>query len=314
MTGSEDDITPPPSVDLTAPAVVERHFEKQTEPVRAVPTPLGKWNRQCRDEGGGEGLAYGWHIGIGGATGKGKSLLAENIGATALRSAQPVGFVSFEMSKSQLATRLYAIATETPVRHLERGDSFSQRAAEKVSERLPELCRGGAGFHTNDRPLRDIHEAVDLMHYWREEHLVRLFIVDYLQLAAPRDAESEYQAVSYVSRLVRQFAVETDSVTIGLSQLNRSTSANRSESPIVEGLKSTSSLEQDSDQVLLLDHSRYERQRGPNTDKAKTFLLLAKNRHGATGEIPVEWDYRTLRIRQALPDEEGEWDRLGRAA
>ncbi len=31
------------------------------------------------------------------------------------------------------------------------------------------------------------------------------------------------------------------------------------------------------------------------------------NRHGDHGEIPIEWDYRTLRVREALPDEVDEW-------
>ena len=32
--------------------------------------------------------------------------------------------------------------------------------------------------------------------------------------------------------------------------------------------------------------------------------LLGKDRHGAQGEIPIHWDYRSLRVREALPDEE----------
>ena len=36
-------------------------------------------------------------------------------------------------------------------------------------------------------------------------------------------------------------------------------------------------------------------------------LLVAKNRYGRGGDIPIEIDYRTHRIRQALPDEEELW-------
>lgn len=300
----------PEYTDVLSPSYVREHFRRQQEPVDAIPTPLDPWTRQCRDEGGGEGLAPGWHVVVAGATGKGKSLLAENIGAHALVEGESVGFISYEMSGAQLATRLYAIATETPVRRLERGSSFSPASAERAAERLAELT-AGARFFVNEHPLRGIHEGLELMRALHEEHGVRLFIVDYLQLAQPHGAESEYQAVSDVSRLVRQFAVERQVVTIGLSQLNRSTSANRADSPLVEGLKSTSSLEQDADQVLLLDHSRYERERA-DQDLARTWLLLAKNRHGATGEIPILWDYSTLRVREALPDEERRWPGVDR--
>ena len=92
-------------------------------------------------------------------------------------------------------------------------------------------------------------------------------------------------------------------VTVGLSQMNRQTSSNRVDSPFAQGLIGSSSLENDADQVLLLDHSRYEK----GNRSAKTWALLAKNRHGSQGDIPIEWDYKTLRVREALPDEEGEW-------
>ncbi len=94
-------------------------------------------------------------------------------------------------------------------------------------------------------------------------------------------------------------------VTVGLSQLNRETSANWHESPTIFGLFGDSPVENDSDMVLLLDHSRYERD--AVTRSAKTWLLLQKNRHGAQLEVSVQWDYRTLRLREVLPDEEEEW-------
>lgn len=53
-----------------------------------------------------------------------------------------------------------------------------------------------------------------------------------------------------------------------------------------------SPIENDSDQVILLDHSQYERL----DDHALTVLLLAKNRHGSLTEIPVKMDFRCLRI------------------
>jgi replicative DNA helicase len=64
-------------------------------------------------------------------------------------------------------------------------------------------------------------------------------------------------------------------------------------------------LEASSDMVLLLDHSRYER----DNDKhiARTWLIVDKNRHGPVGDLPVLWDYRTLRMREGLEDEIDEW-------
>lgn len=301
------DIPESGSVNLLLPEVIDRHFEEQKKPPRAIPTPLPEWNSLCRDEGGGLGLAYGWHVTIGGASGKGKSLLALNMASKAMKAGFGVGFLSFEMSRAQLATRLFAMATNTPVRDLERG-SLKPNAEERVREGMAEIEQRGS-FHTNETHLRDIHEALDLAQMWREEFGVRLLIVDYIQLAAPRDLK-EYEAVGYTSDEVRRFAQQTESVTVGLCQFNRGTSGNRYESPVVEGLKSASNLEQDSDQVLLLDHSRYERD-ATNPELARTFALLGKNRHGRTGEIRVLWNYETLTVREGLPDEEHKWPDYG---
>jgi replicative DNA helicase len=69
----------------------------------------------------------------------------------------------------------------------------------------------------------------------------------------------------------------------------------------------SSSLENDADQVLVLDHSRYARQ----GDLAKSWAILGKNRHGGTGSIPIEWDFRTLTMREGLPHELREWPDRG---
>lgn len=293
-------------VDLFTRKAARAHFRRQEEPVDAVPTPLETWNRHCRDEGGGKGLARGWHVAVAGATGAGKSVAGLNLGASALACGEHVGFVSLEMSREQLATRLYAIVTETDVRTIERGDEFDPTRAREVERRIEELReRTGGAFFTNDAPLLEIDRIVSFIRYLHEVHGCRFFVLDYLQLAAARDAETLFRQVSNVSAAVREVAQRLKVVTVGLSQLNRSTSSDYETKPRVQGLMASSSLENDADQVLLLDHSRYNRLQ--HERRALTWAILGKNRHGGQGEIPIELDYRTLRIREAKPHEEEEW-------
>ena len=66
--------------------MVLRHINKvKLDPVDAVPTPLPGWNNHCRDEGGGVGIARGWHVVVAGNTGLGKSLLSLNLAAGAIK-------------------------------------------------------------------------------------------------------------------------------------------------------------------------------------------------------------------------------------
>ena len=72
-----------------------------------------------------------------------------------------------------------------------------------------------------------------------------------------------------------------------------------------------SPVENDSHQVLLLDHSRMVRQ-GTTMD---TWLIMDKNRHGSVADIPVRWDFKNLRLLPRTPsvtDEESKHGRLSR--
>ncbi len=277
---------------------------EQAKPCDAVPTFLPTWNGCCRGEGGGKGLARGWFVVVGGATGAGKTLAGGlNLVAEALRQGEHVLYLSLEMSWKQLITRLRAIVTGIDVRRVEWGDRFDIDEALKADKVLLEDLPGTLRF--NRLPVWKLEDVKALMETFREVGAVRFFVVDYLQLVSPGSTERIFEATMRTAQQLRYAAQSLDAVCVALSQYNRATSANRSGPPIVQGLLGGSSIENDASQVLLLDHTRRKRDDTNRTEK--TYLLLGKNRHGPQCEIPIEFDYRTLRVREAKPDEEGEW-------
>ena len=76
---------PPVTFDVALGPTLRQFVRDAQKPVEAVPTPLPSWNAACRDEGGGVGLARGWHDVVAGNTGQGKSLFALNVAASAIR-------------------------------------------------------------------------------------------------------------------------------------------------------------------------------------------------------------------------------------
>jgi replicative DNA helicase len=275
---------------------------EQAEPSDAVPTFLESWNHCCRGEGAGIGLARGWNVQIGGATGAGKTLFALNLTIAALKAGEQVLYITLEMSWSQLVTRLRAIATGTDIRLLEWGEQFSEPAAKEADAALVALP---GTLYYNRRPAWRLEDVRELMQLYAQQKNVRFFVVDYLQLVSPGGTERIYEAVTKVSQQLRFAALELNAVCVAVSQYNRATSANRTDRPIVQGLAGGSSIENDADQVILLDHTRRKRNEHERTER--TYALLAKNRHGPQGELGIEFDYRTLRVREALPDEEEGW-------
>lgn len=270
------------------------------KPIDAVPTPFPAWNHKCRDFGGGIGLARGWHVTIGANTGNGKSVFALNMAYEGVEHGENIGFVSLEMFWTQLATRYLAIASGERIDALEPGrllDAKVHKRAQKAVDELDE--RTGGGLWTNERSISSLSDIITAIEFLYEVRGCRTIIVDYMQLAKVIGVSSLLEGVTQISGEVRGVGSDLRLVTIGLSQLNRETSKDYENPPTPQGLMGGSPLENDSDQVLLINHTKYERNAMANT--AKQEFILGKNRHGPAGPINCQWDYSNLRIREIAP-------------
>jgi len=268
-------------------------LDEKLAPIDAVPTMLPMWNLACHGGGGGVGLARGWFVTIGANTGTGKSLIGLNLAHTAIEHGEVVTFLSLEMGRSELATRFLSIASGEPVVELEQGPRFSTdtyRRARQAVDGIRE--RTGGHLLVNRRPLSRLSDVTACIKHYHESYGSRYFVVDYLQLAWTANAHSINDRIELVAHQLRDLTHTLNVTMVALSQFNRQTSAARSERPVAQGLMGGSAIENDSHQVLLFDHSRYERQ----GDHANTFLIIDKNRHGGVSDIPIRWDYRTLRL------------------
>lgn len=288
--------THPKFIEL-AGGKLDELLELKQRPIDAVPTPFSKWNSRCRDFGGGKGLARGWHVTVAGNPGHGKSLEALNQAAVAVRHGEHVGFISLEMTWEQLTTRLMAIASGESVRFLEPGAFLNVAVHKRAAYALDQLKeKTGGSVYTNSRDISELDNIREAILHLHEVNGCRFFIVDYMQLVDVMDVWDRTEAVTQISHTVRGLAKRHKLVTIGLSQFNRETSKDYQNSPTPQGLMGGSPMENDSDQIVLIDHTTYKRDVLRNT--ARQTLLLAKNRHGALTQIECQWNYDNLRICQ----------------
>lgn len=291
----------PPSVQFDGlfGGTLDRLLEQKLKPVDAVPTPLVAWNKSCRDEGGGKGLARGWHVILAGRPGFGKSIMALNCAESALQAGESVAFCSLEMSQMQLATRLMAMASGVPISELEKGSFFKQESYAQARYAMDAIReRTGGGIYVNRGKLSTLKDIDAAIRYHHAVNGCRMFIVDYLQLAWTGSASGILDRIMEVSKTLRDLAVELDVVSIGLSQFNRETTSNRTNPPTSQGLMGGSVLENDADQIVLLDHSTYEE---VGDDSWRTNLILDKNRHGRILAMPVIFNRRTLKVSDDNP-------------
>jgi replicative DNA helicase len=282
-------------LNVFGPEWLERYSTEQANPTaKPVSTGLPSLDRISGDQGQRKGWGP-WLCVLAGNPGIGKTTLALSMCSTALKQGVTVGMINLEQTNIQLSTRLYSIHAGRKVRELETG-SFNEYEWEATSEELQQ----SPALYVPDGILLSWEEILEYA-YAAYELGARWFCLDYLQLAASGTEQAIYEATQRVVTELRRFCLETESTVLMLSQWNRSGSLSE-KPPVAANLAGGHVVEASADVVLGLDHTTVLRKYGTGYFK----LLTLKNRHGAmvTGGIPIEVDYRTLRVTECSPDED----------
>ena len=98
----------------------------------------------------------------------------------------------------------------------------------------------------------------------------------HLQLLAASKAKDRYQQITSISIGLHELAQTTGILVVALAQLNRNAAH---AAPSTADLKESGQLEQDGDAILLL-----------SSDGEQYKCVLAKNKEGKIGEIPLTFD------------------------
>lgn len=266
----------------------------------AIPTPFDGINDACGDLGGHRGYARGWHTLIVGLTSTGKSLLALEWTATALRAGHNVCYVSNEMSRDQLINRLYAQVGGERIRSIEPGESLDPAARQRAMEKMLEL--DGVPY-VNHKPVRDAEELEKTMRFHHRQRDVDLFVIDYVQLVGAESARNSAERTRIVSHRTQELCRELQVTSVALSQFNREQQMNQE--PSLFRLKGGSSLEQDADVIVIIDH--YHAEYNETSNEKFSYLDIQKNRHGPTPTIPVLWEYKTLTTQELTTETIPTW-------
>ena len=244
------------------------------------------------------GLHPGNLILIAGRPGHGKTSLAMNIASNVIfqKESRAVAFFSMEMAKEDIASRLIATHAGISLQKVRSGYFKREHwtdlttAASRLSETslfIDDSCnlsvlevRGRTRRLANDLRLKG--------------KTLSLVIIDYLQLmrGASRRAENRQQEVAEISRGLKFLARDLGIPVIALSQLSRRVEdkARTDGRPQLSDLRDSGSLEQDADVVAFIFREAASRPHDPSLDQKKAEIILAKQRQGPTGVIPVHFD------------------------
>ncbi|MCF2513553.1 replicative DNA helicase [Sphingomonas sp. G124] len=271
---------------------------------------------------------------LAGRPGMGKTSLATNIAfASAQRfvrdqedgiepgksAGAPVAFFSLEMSADQLATRILAEQSGISSENLRMG-KISQQEFRSLARAAGELST--LPLYIDDTPGLTIAALRARARRLKRQKGIGMVVVDYLQLlqgTGKSSNDNRVQEISEISRGLKQLAKELDLPVMALSQLSRAVEQREDKKPQLSDLRESGSIEQDADIVLFVYREDYyvaakEPKRPMEGDDAKIFeayeqwqrdmervygmaeLIVAKQRHGATGKVKMRFDSRTTKF------------------
>ena len=225
--------------------------------------------------------------------GMGKTSFALNI-ATNIAGSQklPVAIFSLEMSNEQLTERILSSHAGISSNALRTGD-IQIAEWDTITNAIGQIA--DFPIYLDDTPnitVSDMKAKIRRLNQNPETPDVGVVIIDYIQLMSTgRRSENRVQEISEITRNLKIMAKELDVPIIALSQLSRSAEkgSGRDSRPQLSDLRDSGSIEQDADVVLFLYRDAYYN-KSEDADQTLAECIIAKNRHGESGTIPLSWD------------------------
>lgn len=215
--------------------------------------------------------------------GMGKSAFALNVAVNMAKSSKnSVAVFSLEMGKEQLATRM--LSSESLV------NNTILRTGELETEDWNKLAEGAKSL--SELPIY-IDDTADITVPQMKAKLRRmrnlgLVVIDYLQLMSSTSRNPNPVAVvSELTRQLKLMAKELDVPIICLSQLSRGPEKRDDHRPLLSDLRESGSIEQDADLVMFLFRPGYYDKESESQNESE--CIVAKNRHGETGTVKLNW-------------------------
>jgi replicative DNA helicase len=220
----------------------------------------------------------------------GKTSLAMNIVEhVVLELKLPVAVFSLEMGAEALILRMMCSIARVNLRSIREG-FMSESDFPKLTSAAGKLAN--SKLFIDDSAGLSILQLRARARRLHQQHDIKLFVVDYLQLlhsTARRSQENRQQEISDISSGIKALAKELKVPVLVLSQLNREMERDKNRKPRLSDLRESGAIEQDADLVGLL----YKPNAGDDEDGAQAEeadglpvnLLIAKQRNGPTGDI-----------------------------
>ncbi len=237
----------------------------------------------------------------------GKTALALNLVRNiALKQNVPTALFSLEQSRSLLSERLLSMVAGVPPMKLRTGMISAKRDLPRLAKAASQVAE--MPLWIDDTMSLDILKLSERIRRLKGEHGIRFAVIDYLQLIRGRSAssrESRQEEVAEIAWGLKALARELSIPLLVTSQLNRQPESRPGGRPRLGDLRESGAIEECADLVGLLMRAEYyaedEEEREEYADQAT--LILAKNHHGPSGDVPLKFHKELLQFESRADDE-----------
>jgi replicative DNA helicase len=217
--------------------------------------------------------------------GMGKTALALNIAANAAATGAGVGIFSLEMSRAQLATRMLCCQARVDSHSVRTGMLNKERDWPRLTDAAETLYR--LPLYIDDTPALSITQIRSKARRLKTIYPgLAVIMIDYIGLMVGDQRISRERQVALASQGLKALAKELDVCVVALSQLNRGVEMRDNKRPRLSDLRESGSIEQDADVIMFIYRDDYYNKDNP-TEPGVAEVLVAKQRHGATGKVKL---------------------------
>jgi replicative DNA helicase len=215
----------------------------------------------------------------------------------------PCAIFSLEMDGVQLVRRMASIDTGIPHERIRNGHTTDDEE-KKLIDSVERITN--SKIYIEDKTSMNIRDIRTKASVLKKKHNIGYIVVDYIQLMSGTDVKGKNreQIVSDISRGLKCIAKELEIPVIALSQLNRAVEQRPDKMPQLSDLRESGAIEQDADSILFLMRPEYYNMTEPVNFKDQEFPVqnlaicsIAKNRHGSTKNIPMEFIGNTMKFK-----------------
>lgn len=255
-----------------------------------IPTGFSRLDRML------SGMQDGDLIVVAARPSAGKTAWVLNALTHAAGTGVPSAIVSLEMSSQQLTIRQIASMARIDMQKLRRG-GLSPEEHHRMATAAGRL--NNMPLWLDDHPVSRVGELRAKLTQLVRQEGVRVAAIDYLQLMEGSGEENRRLEIEAITRGLKLVAKDLNVPLLLLSQLSRAPEGRTNHRPMLSDLRESGSIEQDADVVLFLYREEMYIQDADSAKKqakakqaredteGKTELIVAKQRNGPTGTVPL---------------------------